>query len=91
MKFTLAADLTDEVRQSILDDFIKKPIESQRLQFGGGGSENWVGVVEPTSPERSIPSALVSRIRDWLVEAPDVVDYELSEPWDVCHGNNPFD
>ena len=91
LRFKLSADSSGDALNQCIDEFIDGPIESQSLQFGGGGADEWSGVVEPGDPARSIPDAALDELQRWLSERPEVVSFEVSEAWDLNHGVNPFE
>jgi uncharacterized protein YggL (DUF469 family) len=72
---------------SLLDEWIDF-IESQRLQFGGGFSEECEGFVERNG-RGSVTVEQRQAVSEWLANHPAVTEFRLSDPVDAWHG--PFD
>lgn len=92
LKSTFTSDITEEAFSAFIDDFISEGIEKLHLQFGGGGArdEGWNGVLEPEPPQRAIPAEKLEAIRQWLASRKELASYELSDPWDIWYGRDPY-
>lgn len=93
LKVSFVSNLTEDAFGVFVDQFIEEAIESNGLLFGGGGScaAGWNGGIDPGSGERTISLPLLDAVREWLAARADVLDFQISEPWDIWHGRNPFD
>lgn len=93
LKLSLVANLTKEAFDVFVDEFIEEAIESNGLLFGGGGScaTGWNGVIDPGSGGNAISVPSLYAVREWLAARAEVRDFQISEPWDLWHGKNPFD
>ena len=84
LSFEIASSLDDKGVDSLTDDFIEM-IESNRLQYGGGGIRIWSGIV--SGPWRgSVTMADRSTVLVWLAEHPNVLDANAGELRDEWHG-----
>ena len=83
VSFTIAPALPDDDRYAVLDELLEM-IEGNGLQFGGGGHEDWQGVV--TLDKRgSVTEQHRMEVRQWLDGHPqisDVVVNEITDNWD---------
>jgi uncharacterized protein YggL (DUF469 family) len=74
-KFDSALDI--QARNALLDRWLAEAIESNGLQFGGGGSENeWEGVVE-TCCGRNVSDGERILVENWLRTNPLIIDYRI--------------
>ncbi|QDU58802.1 50S ribosome-binding protein YggL [Aeoliella mucimassa] len=89
--FTRHLDSTEFDR--FTDGFIEEAIEARALWFGGGGhpAKGWEGVIEPRTGDTTIRQEDLEWVRAWLRERTEVDSFEISEPWDLWYGKNPFD
>ncbi len=86
-------DLTEDRFDELLDGFIVDSVEAEGLFFGGGGSapQGWSGVLEPPHGHRSIDPGSLARVTAWLSSRPEAASVEVSKPWDLWHGRDPFE
>ncbi|MEM0924946.1 MAG: 50S ribosome-binding protein YggL [Planctomycetota bacterium] len=81
--FEISTSLDDDDLDSLTDAFIEM-IESNGLQFGGGGHREWSGVVQ--GPNRvSATAADRSAVLDWLNRHPDIVTASAGALRDAWH------
>lgn len=87
------AGITEGAVDAFVDAFLAEAIEGNGLWFGGGGSREsgWSGVVEPGPPAREVAAATLDRIREWLSCRAELEGFEISEAWDLWHGQDPFE
>jgi uncharacterized protein YggL (DUF469 family) len=78
--------------ESFIDDFIDW-IEAKGLQFGGGGSHQsgFEGTIDPSPQSREILPSTLLDLEAWLGAREQVCGFEISPPWDLWHGRDPFD
>lgn len=77
---------------TFVDEFIAKAIEANELWFGGGGgrTKGWSGVIDPGNSLK-IPATALDAFRNWMSVRREVESFELSAPWDLWYGEDPFD
>ncbi len=84
LTFEMSAALTDDEVNSLTDTFIGM-IESNGLQFGGGGNCLWTGIVQ--GPCRGSATEADRRtVIDWLFQHQDVLNAQagpLRDAWYV--------
>ena len=92
LKVSFSLNLSEAVFDQFIDDFIEHAIEARGLSFGGGGSRDkgWAGVIQPRKFETIIREDDLVWLRAWLVKQAVVESFELSKPWDIWYGENPF-
>lgn len=92
LRASFVPDLTDAGFGTFADEFIAEAIEANGLWFGGGGgrAKGWCGVVDPGKSLRVSAHAL-DAVRNWMSARREVKSFELSEPWDLYYGGDPFD
>ncbi len=92
LRVRFADGLDGAAFDKFIDDFIDW-IEAKGLLFGGGGSHQsgWEGVIDPGPRLREIPQAALADLESWLGARELVSGFEISPPWDIWHGRDPFD
>lgn len=84
LSFEVSPKLGDAGVDSLTDSFIDM-IESNGLQFGGGGNGRWSGVVQGAF--RVSATELDRRVvLDWLNQHPDVLDAQAGPLRDAWYG-----
>ena len=84
LTFEMSPTLNDVEIDLLTDAFIDM-IESNKLQFGGGGSVRWSGVVQ--GPWRgSATESDRQAVLDWLDQHPDVLSAQAGPLRDAWHG-----
>jgi uncharacterized protein YggL (DUF469 family) len=83
--FRFSADLSEEARNSLIDDFIREAIEANGLQFGGGGSDNvWDGFATLDAKRGTATEAHREKVIGWLTMNPKILQYrvgDLADAW----------
>jgi len=69
-----------------LDDFIIQAVEVAGCYCGGGGSNDRLDVVVELGRRLDDPDARLKKITVWLDARPDVQSWQVSEEFDVWHG-----
>lgn len=91
VSFACRLEATDFDR--FTDDFIAYAIEARGLWFGGGGhpAKGWNGVIEPRTGDTAIGDEDLQHVRAWLRERSEVSSLEISGPFDLWNGEDPFE
>lgn len=92
LRVRFASDFDEAAFDGFIDDFIDW-IEAKGFLFGGGGSHQsgWDGVIDPGPRLLGIPPDTLEALEAWLGAREQVSGFEISEPWDLWHGRDPFD
>ena len=92
LRVSFADGLNADAFDRFIDDFIGW-IEAKGLLFGGGGSHQsgWEGVIDPSSKALEVPPDILLDLQSWLGGREQVSGFEISPPWDLWHGRDPFD
>jgi uncharacterized protein len=93
LRASLSPGLTDDGFETFLDAFIAEAIESNGLLFSGGGSPTtgWSGVIDPGTSVGRIAEAALDAVRNWMSARAEIDSVEISAPWDLWYGKDPFD
>jgi uncharacterized protein YggL (DUF469 family) len=85
--FRISKQLLLNTRNAVLERFIAEAIEANQCQFGGGGAnEFWSGFVEPEDPNHPLTNATRYAILCWLSNEPLVIEYFVSDLFDLNDG-----
>jgi hypothetical protein len=93
IRVSLTPGIADDGFEAFIDAFLAEAIEANGLWFGGGGSPatDWSGVIDPGTSVRGIPAPVLDAVRSWMADRTEIVSVEISKPWDIWHGRDPFD
>lgn len=92
LRVSFKRSLSLEDHHALCDSFIADAIERHGFQFGGGFSEmGFGGVVELLGHRGEALEPAIERLRRWLHDQPEMGEVEISAPWDLSHGKDPFD
>jgi uncharacterized protein YggL (DUF469 family) len=81
------ATLSNEERNALLDAFIIDAIESNGLEFGGGGSGSvWDGFAAVNEHRGSASESHREAVRIWLDKNPKITTFRIGELRDAWHG-----
>ncbi|WP_345689672.1 50S ribosome-binding protein YggL [Novipirellula caenicola] len=84
LTFEMSPALSNDDIDSLTDTFIDM-IESNGLQFGGGGNSLWSGIVQ--GPCRGAATESDRRaVLDWLNQQPDVLNTQAGPLRDASYG-----
>ena len=84
LAFAVSPTLNDDQLDLLTDAFIDM-IESHGLQFGGGGTARWSGIVQGPYRKSTTESDRQS-VLDWLDQHPDVLDAQAGPLRDAWNG-----
>jgi uncharacterized protein YggL (DUF469 family) len=85
--FEMDATLSNEERNALLDAFIKEAIESNGLEFGGGGSGSvWDGFAAANRHRGSAAERHREAVRNWLEGNRKITGFWIGELRDAWHG-----
>lgn len=77
-------DCDIEIRNDLLERFIRDAIEANSFQFGGGGPENeWVGIVCTDTTHSQVDENGRHKIEQWFIEEPLVLSYFVTSWYDI--------
>ena len=82
--FEMSPTLNRDQLDSVTDAFIDM-IESNHLQFGGGGNGRWTGIVQGAF-RKSATESDRQTVLDWLNQHPDVLHAQAGPLRDAWYG-----
>lgn len=88
MAFHFSMDLSDKQRDELFDRFIDEAIESNGLQFGGGGDNSaWDGFVMIDKPGGSAEETHRQNVEKWFNKEDFIFEYYVGPLVDGWYGD----
>lgn len=85
LRFVVAEGVDDDACDRLIDDWLAA-LEREDLQFGGGGSRIWTGIVERAS-RGSAGEAERAFVAEWLEADDRVAEFEIGPEFDGWYGD----
>ena len=85
IQFTIPTELATDERNRLVDAFILQAIETNELQFGGGGpAHEWSGFAESGNESNDIVTESQRHaVIEWLRTHPPILQYSVSSLIDL--------